>query len=134
MISSGDDRHWIFGWIFTNRQKSFTKIIFSVVSVCCRSVWLTKGGFYVAITHDTLDLTTQGLPWPYPVRPPVQEVIQSCCKLLNLDITVQGYPHAQTCSTWSSLCNHPPNLFKHVHYEAHTIDKWAVGILLECFL
>ena len=28
----------------------------------------------------------------------------------------------------------PPDMLKLVYYEAHTIDKWAVRNLLECFL
>ena len=44
----------------------------------------------------------------------------------------------QTCSTWISPFRAPapppPNMLKLVHYEACTLDKWAVGILLDAFL
>ena len=33
-----------------------------------------------------------------------------------------------------STGHQPPDIFKLVHYEARTVDKWAVSILLECFL
>ena len=39
------------------------------------------------------------------------------------------------CSTWTSLYKDPSsNIFKLVHYEAGTVGKQAVVILLECFL
>ena len=45
-------------WIFTTRQRSCGKVMFSVMSVCWR-------GSHMAITHDVLDLTEQG-PQPSP--------------------------------------------------------------------
>ena len=40
--------------VFTTRQRSCGKVMFSVVSVCSRGE-----GFHVTITHDALDLTVQ---------------------------------------------------------------------------
>ena len=45
-----------------------------------------------------------------------------------------------TCSTWTSVSLYspnphpPPDMFKLVHYVAHTFRKRAVGIRLKCFL
>ena len=108
-----------FWWIFYQPPKKFHEDnIFSCVCLLSVSLvnkgWILCGHYpwYIRPDHT-------GPPWPYPVRPPVQEVIQSCCRLLNFDITVQGYPHAQnlfnvvltvqpptkpvqTCSLWST--------------------------------
>ena len=42
--------------------------------------------------------------------------------------------HFQTFSAWTLLYKDPPYMFKLVHYEARTVGKRAVCILLECFL
>ena len=48
-----------FNYIFTTRQRSWGKVMFSVVSVCSQ-----EGGSHVNITHDTLDLTVHAFPRP----------------------------------------------------------------------
>ena len=49
--------------IFTTRQQSSGRVMFSLVSVChsvqCLCVW---GGPHVTITHDALDITVQPPP------------------------------------------------------------------------
>ena len=47
-----------------------------------------------------------------------------------LDLTIQG-PPPPTDLTGQGPSRH---VHKLVHYEAHTVCKWAVSILLECFL
>ena len=65
------------------------------------------------------------------------------CLFTSGSPTIQGPPlfkdmttrHVQTCSTWTSLYSPPPpEMFKIIHYEACTVGKQVVGILLECFL
>ena len=46
--------------------------------------------------------------------------------LFKLDVTVQGHSTSPLCPA--------PNMVKLVHYEARTVGKRVVGILLECFL
>ena len=46
--------------------------------------------------------------------------------LFNLDATIQGPP--------AGPGSPPPDMFKLVHYEARTVGKRAVSILIECFL
>ena len=82
-----------------------------------------EGGVPCDHYHGTLDLTTQGplgplcppsctgTPWPWP-RPDMFKLVQL-------------RPHCTGI---------PLDMFKLVHYEAHMVGKWVVGILLECFL
>ena len=53
------------------------------------------------------------------------------------DLTVQGPLDTFKLVQLRHHCTEtppPPNLFKLVHYETRTADKWAACILLECFL
>ena len=42
--------------------------------------------------------------------------------------------HVQTCSTWTSVHSYPPGMFKLVHCEVWTVNKYEVGIQLRCLL
>ena len=109
-------------------------------------------GGNVTITHYALDLTIQG-PFPNPyfaplhytlhlaIRgPPVLDLPPGHVTSLYRDSYFSAspvlgdnwWPRMQTCSnlfTWGShLCWHM------VATVAHTVDKWALRILLECFL
>ena len=70
--------------------------------------YLFTVGSVVTITHGVLSLIIQGPPHP-PLSP--------------------GHRP-------SHLYTEPPtpDMFKSVHYEARTVGKWAVGIILECLL
>ena len=77
---------------------------------------------HVTINHDALDIIKQGPPPLAQVLPlcrnPQDLAPRTYSNLFNLDLTIQG----------------PPDMFKLVHYEAHTVCKRVVSILLECFL
>ena len=72
-------------------------------------------GVHVTITHVVLDLTVQKHPQTW-------------------DLAIQGAlllpEHVQICLTWDLTTPSP----SHVHYKARTVSKWAVRILLVCFL
>ena len=91
------------------------------------SVFLQKGG--VPSDHYPSNLTIQGhLPTVHDPTPPVQDpqsLFWAC--LWGMFKLVELGPHC-TCTP------SPRPFLKLVHYEAHTVGKLAVGILLECFL
>ena len=76
----------------------------------------------MTITHDAMDLTIKHPPtWDLtaqgPLGPPLY-MAHHCTGTL---------PHPTGTPP-------PPDMSKLVHYEAHTVGKWVVRILLECFL
>ena len=75
------------------------------------------GGFYVPITRDAYR--------PPPLTGPVPG--PSVYKGSQTRHLVHG-------PSTSSPKQEPPDIFKLFHYEAHTVGKRVVGILLECFL
>ena len=98
--------------------------MFSIVSVCLPLSHYVHGRSHVTITHNALDLIIQRRPtqaiqgthlptYKDPRHP------WTYSNLFNLELTVQG---------------HPPVIYKLVRYEASTVGKRTVGILLECFL
>ena len=118
--------------------------MFSVVSVI---LFRVRGrGSYVTITHvvnlttqlapqlrsqplpQTWDLTVQGPPWPH-----IPDMGPHCTgtppKSQPTSRHVQLGPHCKGTHTGS-----PMDMFQLVHYEVLTVGKWAVRILLECFL
>ena len=125
--------------------------MFSVVSVCQRGLGL---GSHVTITHDAMDLMTQGPlhAGPQPCSPlyrtcpiakqsskPILVAQEGMAAAENLDIGLCMCPvhlYLKLCSGWTSLYRDPtpPDMFILVHYEAHTVGKWTISILLECFL
>ena len=71
-------------------------------------------------SHVCLSFSSRGVPVQGPNSPSVQVL------LANSSPSVQGLsPPAPT---------RPPDMFKLVHYEAQTVDKWVVGIQLKCLL
>ena len=81
----------------------------------------------VTITHDALELTTQGPPPPSAAHPPTEILLVPATaspdmfKLLQLGLHCTGSLPSQ-------------GMFKLFHYEAHTVGRRVVDILLECFL
>ena len=69
-------------------------------------------------------------------HPSVQGPPGHAQNLFNLYFTVQGSPgHAQNLfNLYFTVQGPAPDMFKSVHYEARTVGKWAVGIILECLL
>ena len=52
-----------------------------------------------------------------------------------LVLTVEGPPLPPEHVNFELIVEDPPpNIFEVAHCETHTVDKEAVGILLECFL
>ena len=113
--------------VFTARQRSCGKVMFSVVCVC-HSDCLSKGDPHVTITHDALGLTVQDPPWPWPptgyqIWDPwpqtplywhlVANIVETCSNLFTW-----GSPGSNTW--WWPL--------KHIPFPS------GVCILLECFL
>ena len=81
---------------------------------------LTRTSVYSPPPPDMFRLVPLG-PYCLDQPDPSPGHIQTCT---NLDLPVQG-THAPTP---------PPEMFKLVHYKAHTVGKQTVGILLEYFL
>ena len=100
----------MFKYNFTTYQRSCEKVMFSVVSA---SSWGDTTPSNVTITHNVLDLIIQA----------------SHTDMFKL---VQLGPHCTGISPPPFPC--PQYMFKPVHYEAHTVGKRAVDILLECFI
>ena len=99
--------------VFTIRQRSCGTIMFSVMPVGL----FVHMGSHVTITHDALDLTTPGM-----------------FKRVQLGPHCTGKPPTPPSVHGPPALAPPLDMFKLVHYEAGMIGKWAVGILLECFL
>ena len=107
----------------------------NVFSRVCLSVSLTKGSPHVTITHDTLDLTTQGPPASPTTYSNLFDLdtslyspftpSQACSNFFNLDFTVPG-PFGPALD--------PPRVQLPPHPHPSTVAKWAVYILLQCFL
>ena len=108
-------------------------------------------GFHVIIIHDALDLTIQGPTSPSPRHG--TSLYRVPLSPMTWDLTVEGSPsHPAPSRHGTSLYRNNPDMFKLVqlephhtgtpstdmfnlfHYEAHTVSKWAVPVLLECFL
>ena len=112
--------------IVTTCQRSCGKVIFLVLSVC-HSVHRGVSP-HVTIIHGALDLAIQGSqptsgPCPLHMGPHYTGTLAPLWSLAPIDMGPHctGTPARQTCSNF-------------LHYEAHTIGKRAVCILLECFL
>ena len=73
--------------------------------------------------------------WTSPYRDPLALPL---CSRHRISLYRPTPRHVQTYPTWTSLNRDPlppaPYMLKLVRYEALTIDKRAVRILLECFL
>ena len=114
--------------IFTTRQRSCGKVIFSQMSVFfSQGVWR---GPHVTITHNASELTVQAQPPPPP--PQIWDVR-----------TPLGPPHPLVISGshdpckfvhWVSLCRAPHPYWHLLATEARTFGKCVLHILLECFL
>ena len=76
-------------------------------------------GPHATFTRDTLDLTVQGpsSPGSSPADMAPQHIWTPSCGLLHIG------------THWTYI-----DKLKFVHYEADTVGKRAMGILLECFL
>ena len=131
MVDPGGARNPSPGPIFTARQRSCGKVMFSVMSIC-----LSMGGPYVTITHNALDLTIYepfsvyvtsngSLPQPllYTVQEPLAPVPPGMDELLQFGPRLQPPPRPPPI----------PDMPELGHNEAHMVGKWAVDILLECF-
>ena len=92
------------------------------------SFFLQKGGgYHLTINHRISpyrDTCPQYMTPPHLYRDP-QSLFWAC--LWGMFKLVELGPHC----TWTPS---PRPFLKLVHYEAHTVGKLAVGILLECFL
>ena len=81
-------------------------------------------GSYVTITYDVLDLITLYSDPPLDMAPYCTRTTHPS----RLTSGGQDWKHVQICSLEDA-----PVLTSNA-IEAHTVSKWAVCILLECFL
>ena len=92
--------------IFTTRQRSCRKVMFSVVSICLS----TGGGHYVIITNNAIDhLTIPGSPPSSPYRTPQPPLPPTMFKLIQLDLTIDGF--------------HPPGHIQLGPYDTGTLPQ-----------
>ena len=101
----------------------------NVFSCVCPPFCPGGGGPHVTITHDALNVTVQG------PSPPTRDMGPPGLSPFHLLVTSDSnyWRPGQTCSL-----ENPPTLpvltSGGMLTKVHTVGKWAVRILLECFL
>ena len=116
------------GPIFTARQRSCGKVMFSVMSIC-----LSMGGPHVTITHDALDLTiyepfsvygTSNGSLPQPLLYIVQEPLAPAPP--GMDKLLQFGPHRTESNPHPPPSPTCPNLFiiKHIWLASEQLTSY----------
>ena len=125
--------------IVMGRQRSYRKVMFSMLSVSLSVHWGEGGAMWplpmMHWSHHNGSTHVQWLPIAPALAPsPAMnwfhfvQLVHHCPVSPNMFKLVQLGPRCAGATSTS------PHMFKVVHHEERTVSKRAVGILLECFL